>query len=113
MSRRSGTLAAFIAVTTLFFAWGFITSLIDPLVAAVKGIFTLSDAQAQLSASAFFIAYGLISFPAAAIIAKWRAVPSILVALAVHGRRVRRVGCRSDRPVLAHGAFHGRDLARQ
>ena len=83
MSRRSGTLAAFVAVTTLFFAWGFITSLIDPLVAAVKGIFTLSDAQAQLSASAFFIAYGLVSFPAAAIIAKWRAVPSILVALAM------------------------------
>ena len=24
--------AAFVAVTTLFFAWGFITSLIDPLV---------------------------------------------------------------------------------
>ena len=79
--RKSTVLAAFIAVTTLFFAWGFITSLIDPLVAAVKGIFTLSDAQAQLSASAFFIAYGLVSFPAAAIIAKWRAVPSILVAL--------------------------------
>ena len=44
--------AAFAAVTTLFFAWGFITSLIDPLVAAVKGIFTLSDVQAQLSARA-------------------------------------------------------------
>ncbi|WP_427963654.1 MFS transporter [Altererythrobacter sp.] len=73
--------AAFIAVTTLFFAWGFITSLIDPLVAAVKGIFTLTDFQAQLSASAFFIAYGLISFPAATLIAKLRPVPAILLAL--------------------------------
>ena len=53
---RSNAMAAFAAVTVLFFAWGFITSLIDPLVAAVKGIFTLSDAEAQLSASAFFIA---------------------------------------------------------
>jgi len=79
----SGTVrAAFIAVTTLFFAWGFITSLIDPLVAAVKGIFTLSDMQAQLSASAFFLAYFLISFPAAALIARIRAVPAILLALA-------------------------------
>ena len=78
---RSTVLAAFIAVTTLFFAWGFITSLIDPLVAAVKGIFTLSDRQAMLSASAFFIAYGVISFPAAAIIARWKAIPSILLAL--------------------------------
>lgn len=80
--RNEGTVkAAFIAVTTLFFAWGFITSLIDPLVAAVKGIFTLSDTEAQLSAFAFFIAYGLISFPAAALISRLKAVPSILVAL--------------------------------
>lgn len=47
---------AFASVTTLFFAWGLITSLIDPLVAAVKGILSLSDFEAQLSASAFFIA---------------------------------------------------------
>ncbi|UIP06160.1 glucose/galactose MFS transporter [Erythrobacter sp. SDW2] len=79
---NKGTImAAFLAVTLLFFAWGFITSLIDPLVAAVKGIFVLSDTQAQLSAFAFFIAYGVVSFPAAALIAKWRAVPSILAAL--------------------------------
>ena len=76
------TAAAFAAVTVLFFAWGFITSLIDPLVAAVKGIFTLSDAEAQLSAFAFFIAYGVMSFPAATLIARFRPVPSILGALA-------------------------------
>jgi FHS family L-fucose permease-like MFS transporter len=78
---RSNAMAAFAAVTVLFFSWGFITSLIDPLVAAVKGIFTLSDAEAQLSASAFFIAYGLMSFPAAALIARFHSVPSILTAL--------------------------------
>ena len=75
--------AAFAAVTTLFFAWGFITSLIDPLVAAVKGIFTLSDLQAQLSAFAFFIAYGVVSFPAAVLLGRLRAVPTILLALAM------------------------------
>lgn len=73
--------AAFVAVTVLFFAWGFITSLIDPLVAAVKGVFTLTTLEAQLSAFAFFIAYGVMSFPAAAIIGKLRAVPAILLAL--------------------------------
>ncbi|WP_137679825.1 MFS transporter [Aurantiacibacter suaedae] len=79
---QSGTVrTAFLAVTTLFFAWGFITSLIDPLVAAVKGIFTLSNMQAQLSASAFFIAYGLISFPAAALISRLHAAKAILLAL--------------------------------
>ncbi len=75
--------AAFVAVTTLFFAWGFITSLIDPLVAAVKGIFTLTDLQAQLSAFAFFIAYGVVSFPAAVLLGRLRAVPTILLALAM------------------------------
>ncbi len=83
MQNKGSVGAAFAAVTTLFFAWGFITSLIDPLVAAVKGIFTLSDTQAQLSAFAFFIAYGVMSFPAAALIARLRAVPAILLALAM------------------------------
>jgi len=78
-SRR--TIAAFASVTTLFFAWGFITSLIDPLVAAVKGIFSLTDLQAQLSASAFFIAYGVMSFPAAVLLARRKAVPTILIAI--------------------------------
>ena len=77
----ASTTAAFAAVTTLFFAWGFITSLVDPLVAAVKGIFTLTDFQAQASAFAFFIAYGLISFPAAALLSKLKSVPSIIFAL--------------------------------
>ncbi len=72
---------AYAAVTTLFFAWGFITSLIDPLVAAVKGIFSLSDLEAQLSAFAFFIAYGIMSFPAATLLAKFKSVPTILIAL--------------------------------
>ncbi|MBT2135757.1 MFS transporter [Croceibacterium sp. LX-88] len=81
MGNKSTVRAAFIAVTTLFFAWGFITSLIDPLVAAVKGIFTLTDVQAQLSAFAFFIAYGLVSFPAAALISRVKPVPAILLAL--------------------------------
>ena len=80
-ARSTQTTLAFAAVTTLFFAWGFITSLIDPLVAAVKGIFTLTDVQAQLAATAFFIAYGLVSFPAAALVARLKAVPSILLAL--------------------------------
>lgn len=77
----ASTLFAFASVTTLFFAWGFITSLIDPLVAAVKGIFSLSDFEAQLSASAFFIAYGVMSLPAAALLARRKSVATVLIAL--------------------------------
>ncbi len=78
VTKHSG---AFVTVTTLFFAWGLVTSLVDPLVAAVKGIFQLTDVEAQLSASAFFIAYGVMSFPAAALSARMKAGPTILVAL--------------------------------
>jgi MFS transporter, FHS family, L-fucose permease len=80
-NRGQNYLGAFIVVTTLFFAWGFITSLIDPLVAAVKGIFSLTDLQAQLSASAFFIAYGVMSFPGAVLLSRKKSVPTIIIAL--------------------------------
>lgn len=80
-ARSAQTTLAFAAVTTLFFAWGFITSLVDPLVAAVKGIFTLEDWQAQAIASAYFAAYFFVSLPAALLISRFKAVPSILIAL--------------------------------
>src|SRR5436309_1063396 len=72
---------AYVLVTCLFFAWGFITSLVDPLVAAVKGIFHLSDVEAQLSASAFFIAYGVMSLPGAVILRRLQSVPTVLISL--------------------------------
>ena len=77
------TLIAFACVTTLFFAWGFITSLNDPVVTAVKGIFCLTDFRAQLAAFAFFIAYGVASFPAAVMLSRLKSIPTILIALAM------------------------------
>lgn len=79
--QSAGVTSAYALVTCLFFAWGFITSLIDPLVAAVKGIFQLSTFEANLSASAFFIAYGFLSFPAAVLLSRRKAVTTVLVAL--------------------------------
>jgi MFS transporter, FHS family, L-fucose permease len=61
---------AFVAVTTLFFSWGFITSMNDPLIPAVRGIFQLSYAQSLLTQFAFFIAYGIVSIPAGGVVAK-------------------------------------------
>lgn len=78
----AATRVAFAVITTLFFAWGLITSLIDPLVGAVKGVFTLSNLQAQLVASAFFAAYFFVSFPAAALVSRVGSIRSILIALA-------------------------------
>src|SRR5262249_17583929 len=50
-------------VTTLFFMWGFITSLNDILVPHLKGIFDLSYVQVMLVQFAFFSAYFLFSLP--------------------------------------------------
>jgi MFS transporter, FHS family, L-fucose permease len=50
-------------VTTLFFMWGFLTSLNDILVPHLKSIFELSYAQAMLIQFAFFSAYFLFSLP--------------------------------------------------
>ncbi|SFG50725.1 MFS transporter, FHS family, L-fucose permease [Novosphingobium sp. CF614] len=81
MTQTRRATSAFASVTALFFAWGFITSLVDPLVAAVKSIFSLSNVEAQLSAFAFFIAYGLVSIPAAVFVARLRAIRSVVTAL--------------------------------
>ena len=78
-----GTNLAFAYVTTLFFAWGFATSLIDPLIAAVRKVFDLSTAEAMLTASAWFIAYAVVSVPAAAVLSKLGYSRSIISALGV------------------------------
>lgn len=83
MRNQTTATGAYITVTALFFAWGFITSLVDPLVAAVKTIFDLSNLEAQLSAFAFFIAYGAFSIPAALLLARLRPVRGIVLALAM------------------------------
>jgi len=76
-----GTNLAFAYVTTLFFAWGFVTSLIGPLIAAVRRVFELGYAEATLTTFAWFIAYGIASIPAAAILSRLGYSRSIIVAL--------------------------------
>src|SRR6476646_1556987 len=50
-------------VTTLFFMWGFLTSLNDILIPHLKSIFDLSYTRAMLIQFAFFSAYFLFSLP--------------------------------------------------
>ena len=78
-----GTGLAFAYVTSLFFAWGFATALIDPLIAAVKGVFELSFTEALLTQFAWFTAYGVVSLPAAAVLARLGYARSIAGALGV------------------------------
>ena len=78
-----GAHLAFAYVTTLFFAWGFATSLIDPLVAAVRGVFELSFTEALLTQFAWFTAYGVFALPAAFVLARLGYAKSIVGALGV------------------------------
>jgi len=57
-------------VFALFFMFGGITSLNDVIIPKLKALFTLNYAQAMLVQFAFFIAYFLISIPAAAVVAR-------------------------------------------
>lgn len=76
-----GSLIAFVSVTLLFFAWGFITNLIDPLIPAVMQVFGLKMEDAIYTQFAFFIAYGVFSLPAGALVAKLGYSRTILLAL--------------------------------
>jgi FHS family L-fucose permease-like MFS transporter len=86
MTNQSRPRGAFASVTTLFFAWGFITATVDPLIASLKAIFHLTYTEVMLTQFAYFMAYGLVSVPAAALVARLgysRAiVPALLIMIA-------------------------------
>jgi FHS family L-fucose permease-like MFS transporter len=73
--------AAFANVATLFFVWGFITASIDPLVPSVKAVFSLSYTQSMLTEFAWFLAYGVVSIPAAFVLEKMGYARTILISL--------------------------------
>lgn len=79
--RRLGISGAFLSVTTLFFAWGFITSNNDPLLVTLRAVFRLSYAEALVTQLVFFLAYGLFSLPAASLAGRFGTVQSILGSL--------------------------------
>ncbi len=59
-----------IILTSLFFMWGFITSLNDILIPHLKAVFDLNYFQAMAVNSAFFGAYAIVSYPAGNLVKK-------------------------------------------
>src|SRR4051795_1577330 len=55
-------------VTTLFFMWGFLTSLNDILIPHLKSIFDLNYSKAMLIQFAFFTSYFVFSLPSGKLI---------------------------------------------
>jgi MFS transporter, FHS family, L-fucose permease len=66
--QSSTNYGAMAMVTTLFFAWGFLTCLNDILIPHLKSIFDLNYAKSMLVQFAFFGAYFVFSFPSGKII---------------------------------------------
>ena len=87
---------AFVAVTSLFFMWGFITVLVDALIPRLKDVFELTFLQAGLVQFAWFAAYGVLSIPGGNLISKIGYQRGILVGLATAG-----VGCLLFYPAAA------------
>lgn len=87
---------AFIAVTSLFFMWGFITVLVDALIPRLKEVFELTFLQAGLVQFAWFAAYGILSIPGGNLISKIGYQRGILIGLATAG-----IGCLLFYPAAA------------
>jgi MFS transporter, FHS family, L-fucose permease len=78
-----GISGGFIAVTTLFLVWGFISSNNDPLIVTLRAVFVLTYSQGLLIQMVSFLANGLVSLPAASLGNRVGPVNAILIALGI------------------------------
>jgi FHS family L-fucose permease-like MFS transporter len=76
---------ALVVLTSLFFMWGFITSLNDILIPHLKAIFTLSYVQAMLIQFSFFGAYFVMSVPSGYLVERLGYRRGIIIGLSTAG----------------------------
>ena len=79
------TRVALVAVTAIFFMWGFITELNDVLIPHLKSVFELKYWQASLIQVCFFGAYLLMAVPAGMVVARVGYKLGIVTGLLVAG----------------------------
>jgi len=79
------TRVALVVVTSIFFMWGFLTSLNDVLIPHLKAVFELNYTRAMLVQSAFFGAYFLMSLPAGWLVARLGYKNGIVAGLCIAG----------------------------
>jgi FHS family L-fucose permease-like MFS transporter len=84
-NEQSSYLPALVVLTSLFFMWGFITSLNDILIPHLKAIFTLSYVQAMLIQFSFFGAYFVMSVPSGYLVEKLGYRRGIIIGLSTAG----------------------------
>ncbi|MBN3787849.1 L-fucose:H+ symporter permease [Burkholderia sp. Ac-20353] len=89
-----------IILTSLFFMWGFITSLNDILIPHLRAVFTLSYVQAMLIQFCFFGAYLVMSFPAGFLVERLGYKAGIILGLSAAG-----TGCLLFYPAAEHASY--------
>ena len=72
-------------VTTLFFMWGFLTSMNDILIPHLKSIFDLNYFEVMLVQFFFFLAYAIVSIPAGYVIERVGYKRSMVAGLLIMG----------------------------
>jgi FHS family L-fucose permease-like MFS transporter len=87
-------------VFALFFVFGGITSLNDVIIPKLKGLFTLSYAEAMLVQSAFFAAYFVVSIPGVVLVERFGHMRT-----AVIGLLAMTLGCLLFVPASSTGLF--------
>lgn len=100
MTTKNKYLFPFIALTSLFFLWGFLTVLVDSLIPRIKELFTLNYFQAGLVQFAFFMAYFLLSIPSGFMLSKIGYKKGIIL-----GLFTMALGCFLFYPAAAYRTF--------
>ena len=92
--------APLVALTSLFFMWGLITSLNDILIPHLKAAFTLTYVQATLIQLSFFGAYFVMSMPSGWLVERIGYKRGIII-----GLLVAAVGCVAFYPAAAAATY--------
>ncbi|WDD99931.1 sugar MFS transporter [Thalassomonas actiniarum] len=98
--QRTGYAFALVSLTSLFFIWGFLTSLNDILIPHLKNVFSLNYTQAMLIQFCFFGAYFIVSLPAGRLVRKIGYQKGIVFGLIIAG-----IGCLAFYPAAALQAY--------
>ena len=99
-TRERSYLGALVALASLFFMWGLITSLNDILIPHLKAAFTLNYVQATLIQLSFFGAYFVMSMPSGWLVERIGYQRGIIV-----GLLVAALGCVAFYPAAAAAAY--------
>lgn len=92
---------ALVALTSLFFMWGFLTCLNDILIPYLKNMFELNYTQAMLVQFCFFGAYFIVSIPAGSLVGKIGYQKGIITGLVI-----ACMGCLLFYPSASYGSYN-------